>query len=98
MRNGCFCAHPYLLHLLEVPGKEAEKVRQAILKNDRRDMPGLVRVSFGIYNTKEEIDVLAAALAQIATWSYSGRYIQSTASGEYHPQGWDFEVGDYFSF
>ena len=28
---------------------------------ERRELPGLVRVSFGMYNTAEEVDVLAHA-------------------------------------
>lgn len=97
VRNGCFCAHPYLLHLMRVAEVESEKVRQNILNNDRREMPGLVRISFGIYNTTEEIDILAEALSQIAAGNYSGRYVQDRVSGEFEPEGWSFDPGKYFS-
>ncbi len=98
VRNGCFCAHPYLLQLMRIGGIEAEQVRQNILNNDRGEMPGLVRVSFGIYNTTAEIDILAESLSQIVAGHYTGHYTQDKVSGEYHPEGWDFEPGKYFSF
>lgn len=96
VRNGCFCAHPYLLHLMGVGEVKAAQVRHNILDNDRREMPGLVRVSFGIYNTTEEIDVLVKAVSQIAAGEYAGAYRQDKVSGEYVPEGWSFDLGEYF--
>jgi selenocysteine lyase/cysteine desulfurase len=97
VRNGCFCAHPYLLHLMGMTGVKAEQARQQILANDRREMPGLVRVSFGIYNTTEEIDVLVEALTNIAAGNYKGAYSQDPVSGEYKIAGWNFDPDQYFS-
>lgn len=96
VRNGCFCAHPYLLHLMGIGEQQAEKVRNDVLANDRRNMPGLVRVSFGIYNTFAEIDVLVETLSRIVAGQYEGHYLQDENSGEYHPQGWHYNSGDYF--
>lgn len=96
VRNGCFCAHPYLLHLMGMGEGEAAQVRHDILDNDRREMPGLVRVSFGIYNTTEEIAVLAEAVSRIATGNYRGTYRQDKVSGEYIPEGWNFDLEEYF--
>ena len=97
VRNGCFCAHPYLLHLMGMTAGKAEQVRQDILANNRSEMPGLVRVSFGIYNTTEEIDVLIEALKNIVAGHYKGEYIQDTVSGEYEVVGWNFDPDQYFS-
>ena len=36
-----------------------------MLAGDRSEMPGLVRISFGLYNTKDEIDLLIQALQAI---------------------------------
>ena len=66
VRNGCFCAHPYMLHLLGVQENEARYVRERILNGDRREVPGLVRVSFGLYNQFDEIDCLVDALHCVA--------------------------------
>lgn len=96
VRNGCFCAHPYLLHLLGLSSDEARRVRTDILANNRRDMPGLTRISFGLYNTAEEIDVLAQALTNIARGKYYGRYEQDAKSGEYHAIDWKPDLAHYF--
>ncbi len=98
VRNGCFCAHPYILHLLHLSESESQAVRENILANDKRDMPGLVRISFGLYNTHEEIDVLIDALEHIANGNFAGKYVQDTASGEFHPQGWQPDFDEYFRF
>ena len=59
VRSGCFCAHPYILHLLGLNEAQARAVRERMLAGDRSNMPGLIRASFGLYNTVEEIDILA---------------------------------------
>lgn len=97
VRSGCFCAHPYILHLLQLSSEQAGAVRQRMLSGDKSDMPGLVRASFGLYNTREEIDILIEALNRLARGEYQGIYIQDRASGEYHPQGWAPEFKNYFS-
>ncbi|MGA7750243.1 MAG: aminotransferase class V-fold PLP-dependent enzyme, partial [Gallionella sp.] len=51
VRNGCFCAHPYVMHLMGPSDQELKRIRADILAEDRHAMPGMVRVSFGMYNT-----------------------------------------------
>jgi selenocysteine lyase/cysteine desulfurase len=97
VRNGCFCAHPYLLHILGLPPEDAEGIRDQMQAGNRADMPGLVRISFGLYNSIEEIDLLLSALHKIARDDYSGKYVQDISSGEFHPQGWAPNFGEYFS-
>jgi selenocysteine lyase/cysteine desulfurase len=96
VRNGCFCAHPYVMHLLDQYA-QAERVRQEMLAHDRRHMPGLVRASFGLYNTIDEVDAFLEALAKIARGEYRGRYRQDRASGDFTPEGWEPEFERYFS-
>jgi cysteine desulfurase/selenocysteine lyase len=97
VRSGCFCAHPYILHLLGLSQAEAQQVREQMLAGDKREMPGLVRASFGLYNTLEEIDVLTEALESISAGKYQGRYVQDTASGEYNLEGWQPDFERFFS-
>jgi selenocysteine lyase/cysteine desulfurase len=97
VRNGCFCAHPYLLHLLRVGEEQAAIVRQNILIGDRRNVPGLVRVSFGLYNSTGDVDVLVDALRRISRGEYSGEYVQDISSGEFAPRGWQADYDQYFS-
>ena len=97
VRNGCFCAHPLILHLLDVDEEEAHRVRDEMLHNKRDNMPGLIRASFGLYNTTADVDRLVAALKAISAGDYKGEYVQDIASGEFHPVGWEPEYENYFS-
>lgn len=88
VRNGCFCAHPYILHLLHVEAQQVSELRTHLLAHDRTNMPGLVRISFGLYNTLAEVDYLIEALSKIARGDYRGDYIQNPATGDFTPRGW----------
>lgn len=98
VRNGCFCAHPYVLHLMNVEEHEADRVRSQMAAGDRRLVPGLIRVSFGLYNRYEDIDALVEAFGHILHKEYRGHYVQQMASGEYLPEGWQVNYDDYFTF
>jgi selenocysteine lyase/cysteine desulfurase len=97
VRSGCFCAHPYILHLLGLSEDEARQVHLRMLAGDRSDMPGLIRASFGLYNTLEDVDALLEALAYIVKGEYQGNYVQDRASGEYKPTGWSPDFERHFS-
>ena len=75
---------------------EAANVRQQMMAGDRSDMPGMIRASFGLYNTYEDIDRLLDALTHIGNGNYKGNYTQDRASGEYSPHGWQPDFGRYF--
>ncbi len=96
VRNGCFCAHPYILHLLGLSPAEAEAVRVELVARNKSQMPGLIRASFGLYNTFEDVDALVDALSQIARGEYHGTYTQDPESGDYTPTGWDGDFDRYF--
>ncbi len=61
VRSGCFCAHPYLQRLLKIPLSMAEKVSLV----PKELQPGMVRVSFGLYNTPIEINRFLYAIEKI---------------------------------
>jgi len=96
VRNGCFCAHPYILRLLKVPGEQALRHQEDISSGTRRGLPGLVRISFGCYNTIEEVDHAAETLTRMAAGSVSGEYDQDPASGAYWPRGYRPDYEQYF--
>lgn len=96
VRNGCFCAHPYILSLLRVSSDEIERVRTNLFAHNRRENPGLVRASFGLYNTLEEVEQFAEALEKIIRGDYRSRYVQDAASGDYVPKGWEARFENYF--
>ena len=97
VRNGCFCAHPLILHLLEVDEEESRRVRNEMMAKKRDNMPGLIRASFGLYNTIEDVDRFVDALKAIVAGEYQGDFIQDVATGEYHPVGWQPNFESYFS-
>ena len=88
-RHGCFCAHPYLLRLLDLTPKEVDAYRHAVLQHDRREIPGAVRASASIGTTPDEIDALLAAVFEIASGGGSGpiEYEQDEHTGDWHPAG-----------
>ncbi|GIV64902.1 MAG: class V aminotransferase [Bellilinea sp.] len=98
VRNGCFCAHPYLLHLLGFSEGEAEQIRQQMISGDRRNAPGMVRISFGLYNSTADVDRLIDALQAIRAGDYTGQYLQNQATGEFLPFGWQTDYKQFFTF
>jgi selenocysteine lyase/cysteine desulfurase len=91
VRNGCFCAHPYLLHLLDMSLNEAKVCREQIRRRNYSAIPGAVRMSFGIYNTREDIDAGIDGLMTVAEGRERGRYHIDPPSGQYHPEGYMFD-------
>ncbi|NMA67289.1 MAG: aminotransferase class V-fold PLP-dependent enzyme, partial [Clostridiaceae bacterium] len=65
VRNGCFCAHPYIHSLLRLSATDISNLQRDILFGRMDKVPGLVRISFGIYNTKKEINEFVRVLKYI---------------------------------
>jgi selenocysteine lyase/cysteine desulfurase len=97
VRNGCFCAHPYILRLLQISPAEIARLETQMRAGDRRQNPGLVRASFGLYNTLAEVDTFVTALAKILRGEYTGHYRQDPASGDFVPENWTPDFIDYFA-
>lgn len=74
-RNGCFCAHPYLHFLLGL--SDTTELRAKLALGEDVELPGAVRISFGIYNTKEEVDELIKMLKIIMNKKWDTNYEQS---------------------
>ena len=96
VRHGCFCAHPYVVHLLGLDARQTAVWRAQMARGDRSDMPGLVRASFGCYNTTGDVDRLAEMLERLARGDYHGRYRQ-LPSGEYVPEGHEDDFTAHFA-
>ncbi|MFC2046038.1 aminotransferase class V-fold PLP-dependent enzyme [Chloroflexota bacterium] len=94
VRSGLFCAHPYLLWLLGIGEEQTRMHQQQILKNDWANLPGLVRVSLGCYNTFYEIDHLIEMLQRILHNDYYGDYAQDRATGCFWPRDYDWALVD----
>jgi selenocysteine lyase/cysteine desulfurase len=96
VRNGCFCAHPYVLRLLAISEPVAWSWRKQVIAGVRAHLPGLVRISFGCYNTREEVDWLAQALSNVAAGEIAGDYEQDRATGTFHERTFRPDFDMYF--
>ena len=86
VRHGCFCAHPYLLRLLGLTTSEVADYRAAVLRGDRRLIPGAVRASASIATTGVDIDRFVEAVAQITSGEEPPvAYEQDEHTGDYWP-------------
>jgi selenocysteine lyase/cysteine desulfurase len=73
VRNECFCAQPFVRQLLGISDERGVAPTSCsddvcgpdVAPEDRREQPGMVRVSFGLYNTKDDVDRAAEALRDI---------------------------------
>ncbi len=96
VRSGCFCAHPYVVHLLQLKQEVADDWRQQMLAGNKSNMPGLVRISFGCYNTIEDVDRLLEMLERLSKGDYQGDYELIAETGEYLPLGYRDPFEDHF--
>ena len=88
VRHGCFCAHPYLLRLLGLDAGEVAAYRQAVIRGDRREIPGAVRASACLSTSVEDIDRLVAAVTHIAQSGPAPvEYDQDPYTGDFWPLG-----------
>jgi len=86
VRNGCFCAHPYIEHLFQLTDQEIGLYMKQIRAGDHSELPGFVRISLGLYNTEQDLDYLSRALGEIMTNGPRYQYRQKKETGEYLPE------------
>jgi selenocysteine lyase/cysteine desulfurase len=96
VRNGWFCAHPYVLRLLDIPDPVAWSWRKQIVSGVRSHLPGLVRISYGCYNSHEEVDWLVRALRKIARGEIAGDYEQDQTTGTFRERTFRPNLEEYF--
>jgi selenocysteine lyase/cysteine desulfurase len=88
VRHGCFCAHPYLMRLLDLSAEEIAAYRHDVRTGDRRRVPGAVRASAGLGTTNGDVERLLTAVADIAAGHPAPvGYTQDPATGDYWPDG-----------
>jgi selenocysteine lyase/cysteine desulfurase len=87
VRSGCFCAHPYIAHLLHLDQAAAAAWVDRVRHGDKRGAPGMVRISFGCYNNRRDVDVTLAALEQIIAGDIYSDY-RADVDGSYQPAGY----------
>ncbi|WFA08109.1 aminotransferase class V-fold PLP-dependent enzyme [Tissierella sp. Yu-01] len=62
VRNGCFCAQPYIQKILNIKRHEINTYRNCPIYRQ----PGMVRISMALYNDYNEIDLLVYLLNKIS--------------------------------
>jgi selenocysteine lyase/cysteine desulfurase len=98
VRNGCFCAHPYVKELLHVSPEEDSRLTAEVVAGNKSNMAGMVRASFGCYSNEADVDALVEILERIVRKEYKGHYVQDNRSGAFLVQGYDIPYDKYFSF
>ncbi|KPL06136.1 hypothetical protein AMJ86_09800 [bacterium SM23_57] len=96
VRSGCFCSHLFILQLLQIPEEQQEQVRSRLRKGYHTNIPGAVRVSFGLYNTSEEVTKLTGILDRIIEGRYHSDYREDPHDGSYHPSSGKPNFQQYF--
>ncbi len=86
VRHGCFCAHPYLIHLLHMSKREVDTIVDEMTTGGRKALPGAVRASLAPYNTDAEVNRFLDAVKKIASGGIEATYEQAE-DGEYSPTG-----------
>lgn len=78
VRNACFCAHPYVKEMIieEVLGSEID-LNDVEFNDELKIKAGMVRASFGIYSTNNDVAALVTALKDIVDRrdEYSSLYL-----------------------
>lgn len=83
VRHGCFCAHPLMLHLLELPSREVEAIRDRLRSNDNRRVPGAVRLSLGLGTTEAELDYFLDSVRSLVADGPRAKYELDPRTGDY---------------
>jgi cysteine desulfurase/selenocysteine lyase len=86
VRNGCFCANPYVFHLLNMDREAVDAVEGEVTSGRRKALPGAVRASLAPYNTTEELDRFVEAVTHVARGRLKATYEQA-ADGTFSPAG-----------
>lgn len=68
------------------------------MEGNKSHVPGLVRISIGLYNTRNDIDRLLNALNNISRGEYSKDYTMNQKDGMFFHKDIQVKFEDYFSF
>lgn len=98
VRNGYFCAQPYVKKLLSVSDDTAKDSGCGVATDDLTTFPGMVRASFGCYSNEADADALVEMLGRISRKEYSGNYVQDPNSGRFSEERFTVSLKKYFPY
>ncbi len=84
VRSGCFCAQPYVYHLLGLSAGDVARWVADATRGDLRRAPGLIRISLGGYSDRSDVDRVVDGLRHILAGDIDGTYRQ-LPDGSYVP-------------
>tara|TARA_B110000014_G_scaffold260163_1_gene249386 strand:+ start:6865 stop:8388 length:1524 start_codon:yes stop_codon:yes gene_type:complete len=100
VRNECFCAHPYVEKMLEMTHRDQiidAKKRLSQSPWHIEPWMGMVRASFGIYNTEKDIDYFINSLNHIVSnKDYYKEQYTALSNGDYSHKTFKFSSTQYF--
>lgn len=100
VRNECFCAQPFVRQLLGISDAEGvapDSCMEPVCSAD--DQPGMVRISFGLYNTRADVDAAVEAIEDIIRRAdyYRSQYLPVLdGSGDWRHRHFRFNPGEVF--
>ena len=101
VRNECFCAHPYVQEMLSATHqKELDncEFKDNNLSWKMDPWMGMVRVSFGLYNNKKDVDMLISSIDQIIkNKNFYKKQYHINKDGDYKHTNFNFSSDDFFS-
>jgi len=99
VRNQCFCAHPYVREMItEALAEQDEDLSDEQLEAMADLHRGMVRASFGIYSTLDDVDALGDAVRQIAeNRAFYEKQYERLDSGDYVHKTFRFDHTQVFS-
>ncbi len=99
VRNECFCAHPYVREMItEVLSEESDDLSDEEIERLADLHRGMVRASFGIYNSKADVDLLIKAVQDLVDnrETYEEQYDRQE-NGDYTHKTFKFDHTRLFS-
>lgn len=84
VRAGSFCAYELMRKIKNISNEQDQRITEEIERGITRNIPGVVRVSFGLVNSEEDVARLISAVSEIAHNGmdyYSRMYIQNDTTG-----------------
>ncbi len=98
VRNGCFCAHPYVKHLLKITPEEDRVLTEEVRTGNKSRMPGMVRASLGCYSNESDVDALIEMLERVLRGDIQGTYTQDRTTGAFHAEGYRPDFSQFFRY
>ena len=84
LRSGAFCTYEYIRKLKNISDEQDSNIAAEVDRGITRNIPSIIRASFGIYNTLEDCDRFLKAISEIAqntVFHYLPYYKQDEITG-----------------